>query len=76
MFIPVIFAAAERENDELLALLDVQERAKYEESKTSGLHNNYNTFSSSEVIWSCHGCILLLSHIMVEVQSINLKVVG
>jgi len=44
-----ILAAIERENDELLALLDVQERARYEESRSNQSQENYHSFTSSEV---------------------------
>lgn len=44
-----VCVALERENDELLALLDVQERAKYEETRTNTDRENYHSFSSSEV---------------------------
>ena len=43
------FTAVERENDELLALLDIQERAKYEKSKSVSSEDEYCTFNSTEV---------------------------
>ncbi|KAL3863813.1 hypothetical protein ACJMK2_005543 [Sinanodonta woodiana] len=41
--------ALSRENDEILALLDVQERAKYEGSRSVSSSENYCTFSSTEL---------------------------
>lgn len=41
--------ALRRENDELLALLDVQERAKYESTRSESSEENYCTFSSTEL---------------------------
>ena len=46
------FAALQRERDELLALLDIQERQRYEFSRSSSVSsedNNYNGFTSTEV---------------------------
>ncbi|XP_074641952.1 coiled-coil domain-containing protein 125-like isoform X2 [Tubulanus polymorphus] len=41
--------AVRRERDELLALLDVQERMKYERNRTSQSDDAYSDFSSNEV---------------------------
>lgn len=41
--------AVERENDELLALLDIQERAKYEKSRSVSSEEEYCTFNSTEL---------------------------
>ncbi|XP_045188497.2 coiled-coil domain-containing protein 125-like isoform X1 [Mercenaria mercenaria] len=41
--------AVDRENDELLALLDIQERAKYEKTRSVSSEENYCSFSSTEL---------------------------
>ncbi|KAL4231901.1 hypothetical protein ACF0H5_009477 [Mactra antiquata] len=41
--------AIKRENDELLALLDVQERTKYEKTRSVSSEENYCSFSSTEL---------------------------
>ena len=44
-----VFSAVERENDELLALLDIQERSKYEKSRSISSEDEYCTYNSTEV---------------------------
>ncbi|XP_060600683.1 coiled-coil domain-containing protein 125-like, partial [Ruditapes philippinarum] len=41
--------AVDRENDELLALLDIQERAKYEKTRSVSSEENYCSFSTTEL---------------------------
>ncbi len=50
----VILAAIQRERDELLALLDVQERQRYEATKSHPSQDDqaYNNFTSAEVKWT------------------------
>ena len=43
------FLAISRERDELLALVDVAERLKYEQGKSKVAEDEYGSFSSSEV---------------------------
>jgi hypothetical protein len=50
MSMVIIFAALARERDELLALLDVKERLKYEQNRQSTPSDEaYSQFSSNEV---------------------------
>ena len=50
-FIIFGFVAIQRERDELLALLDVQERQRYEATKSQPSQDDqaYNNFTSAEV---------------------------
>ncbi|KAH3790536.1 hypothetical protein DPMN_168738 [Dreissena polymorpha] len=74
--------AVERENDELLALLDIQERAKYELTRSSSTEEMYSSYSSTQlaVLGACRcrvstpdpcGCALAAANLKKDI--INMK---
>ena len=58
---PYFTVAVERERDELLALLDVQERQRYEvtRSQSTAEEQAYNNFTSAEVNFCLIFCFFL-----------------
>lgn len=78
--------AIKRENDELLSLLDVQERAKYARTRSVSIEENYCQFSSTElaVLGACRcrisqpdpcGCALAAANLKKEVVKMLEEVV-
>ena len=45
----VVLSAVTRDRDEILALLDVQERQKYERHRSRSSEEEYGTYTSAEV---------------------------
>ena len=66
--------AIERERDELLALLDVQERQRYEvaRSQSTAEEQAYNNFTSAEVNFCCFAFMQLPVTIRHNIESTEL----